>query len=95
MTAVHLDDTEWRQILYVLWTAEGPRINQAMTNPLTLKIGAQLKAQDEKRLHPGGANIRYDEHHKRSDGDQSGRGTYVGGDNSGAGDAHSHLEDRP
>ena len=44
---VTLTQTEWQQVLYVLYNGEGRGINAALTQPLMIRIGDQLRAQPE------------------------------------------------
>ena len=40
-----LEDTEWSQLMAILANAQGSGITWAMVNPLLMKLGQQLQAQ--------------------------------------------------
>ena len=45
MASVELDESDWNQLLNVLWNASGPGISCGLTHPLVMKIGEQLRKQ--------------------------------------------------
>ena len=45
---VKLEKSEWQAVLQVLGTAQGPGINWNLVNPLLMRIGAQLQAQEPR-----------------------------------------------
>lgn len=52
--AVTLDKLEWQAVLTVMGNAQGPGISWTMVNPLMMKIGQQLQAQEHASSHPMG-----------------------------------------
>ena len=58
---VTMEASEWQSVLAVMCNAQGPGITWATTNPLIMKLGAQLQAQTAevgpaRLMQPNGAD---------------------------------------
>ena len=47
MISVELDNTDWQQVLAILWNASGPGISCGTTHALVMKIGEQLRQHQQ------------------------------------------------
>ena len=56
MASVELNEQKWGQVMFVLANAEGKGITWALTNPLLMEIGNQLREQTLAQTNPIASN---------------------------------------